>query len=1290
MEKNMPQDFENDTELLGKILQTSVSAITVLDTEGSIVFANEAAKDILGLVPSIIAGKPYNDPGWDITTFEGEPFPEEELPFSRVMETKRPVYGAQHAIRWPDGARRFLSINGAPILDAQEEVKQVVFSISDITEQQEMEEELRLSERRFRDVAEASGEYIWELDTEGKYTYVSKRLGEMLERPIEEIIGRTPYSFMSEEEARRIESVFSHLVKNRKPFKDMEHSSLLKDGSIIWQRVSGLPKFDRSGNFAGYRGTAADITEKKESEAAVKDSAERLEMAIAASGLGIWDLDIETGRLTWDNSMLDIYGISKEEFTSAYEVWEHALHPDDRYKAEAALQDTMHEFKPFDIQFRILRPDDTMRYIHALARTYFDNNGKPERIVGINQDVTERVKSENALREKEAKLSSLYELAPVAIILNRKSDGKFMEANPELFRLTGYSEEEYKELSYWDITPEKYAEVEKKQLEELERRGGYGPFEKEYIRKDGTLVPILLQGVVIRTADGEEMIWSIVQDISDQKRHERELQEAKEEAENANRAKSEFLANMSHEIRTPMNAVIGLSQLLLNTEMSRNQEDKLNKIHRSSKMLLGIINDILDFSKIESNKLKLELVDFDIRELVDQLSTLFYEAMAEKDLELFFHVSPDVPYMLKGDSLRIGQVLTNLLSNAVKFTHQGAVKLFVRRTRVTEEGVRIQFEVKDTGIGMNDEQLGRLFTPFTQADTSTTRKYGGSGLGLVISNRIVEAMGGELEVESKSEEGTVFSFELELLPSEEESTPDYREILATRKVLVVDDHKDARIILKEMLESYEMQVELAEGGEEGIGKVRNADAVGTPFDFILMDWKMPELNGLQASRKIQELAREGVLKQVAPAILMVSAYNFDEIGIDEGDKIDFLPKPVTASSLFNTLLRAAKGETGQSGTVSGRTAHIQAPVLSGLRVLLVEDNELNQEVAYTLLSETESEVLVANNGVEAVSMVEENSFDMIFMDLQMPEMDGYEATRVIRRTHPELPIIALTAAALVEDRQKAKEAGLNDHLIKPIQTEELYRTMKKYAPADFKGSNKKTRAKEGPKVTEDPKVPENIPGFDIAAGIDVSGGDPKFYFKMLFKYRGQLHELFSTLMQQTKDRVNIKSAEITAHSLKGVAANMGAKPLQKAAAEAEKKIKEGRVPDNADIEALEKAFEEVSRGFTLLEKYTEEHTQAASTFEAGQKKTGQEKAKQGSTDKNKQGRQPDMEYLRKVHSRLQAGEMLGDDEIESLLDALKGLADAQQRKRLFEYIDNLMYDEAAGLLDKIVHFKRKN
>ena len=896
-------------------------------------------------------------------------------------------------------------------------------------------------------MAEASGEYIWELDTEGKYTYASKRFGEMLRRPVDEMMGKTPFEFMPPDDAERVAQVFGDIVRDRQNFTGLEHRSVLPDGGFIWQRVSGLPIFDGAGTFAGYRGTAADITEQKRSEAALKEGAERLEMAVAASGLGIWDLDIATGRLTWDDSMLEIYGITKEEFTSAYEIWEYALHPEDRPKADAALKDAIRELKPFDFQFRIQRSDGQIRTIHALARVYFDDDGTPERLVGINMDITERVRSEKALRENEAKLSGLYNLAPVSIVLNRKSDGTFMEANPELFRLTGYSEEEYKKLSYFDITPEKYAEDEKAQLEEMERRGGYGPFEKEYIRKDGTLVPVILQGVVIKNADGEEMIWSIVQDISEQKEHEQELQQAKEEAESANRSKSEFLANMSHEIRTPMNAVIGLSQLLLNTQMRPDQEDKLHKIYQSSRMLLGIINDILDFSKIESGKLQLEVTDFSIRDVVDQLATLFYDAMDKKDLELFFHVAPDVPYMLSGDSLRIGQVLTNLISNAVKFTHEGAVKLFVRQTGQTEQGVTLQFEVQDTGIGMDREQLERLFTPFTQADSSTTRKYGGTGLGLVISSRIVAAMGGALEVESVPDEGSVFRFELELALAGEQTAPSFCGFLESKKILVVDDREEARVILEEMLTSCNMRVELAAGGEEAIEKVLNADKAGEPFEVILMDWKMPGLNGLEASRKIRELAGAGSLQRETPSILMVSAYNLEDIGIGEDEEIDFIPKPVTASSLFEALTRAATGDTGNRATVFAQSARIEAPVFSGLRVLLVEDNELNQEVAYNLLIQTQADVDIAQNGVEAVSMVKEQSYDMIFMDLQMPEMDGYEATRIIRKSDPDMPIIALTAGVMQEDRKRAQEAGLNEHLTKPIQTEELYRTMRTYAPA---------------------------------------------------------------------------------------------------------------------------------------------------------------------------------------------------------------------------------------------------
>ncbi|MFO7848955.1 MAG: PAS domain S-box protein [Spirochaetia bacterium] len=1254
MEKDPPTNFEQDTNLLGKILQTSVSAIMVLNTEGSIIHANEAAKKLLCLDSSEINGNTFNVPQWDITTYEGDPFPEEQLPFPRVINTKKPVYGIKHAIRWPDGSRRFLSINGAPILNEAGEIEKVVFSISDITEEKEMEEELRRSERRFRDVAEASGEYIWELDTEGKYTYVSKRLGEMLDRPVGEVIGKTPFFFMPEDEARRIEGWFTSIVKNRKPFKDLEHSSLLKDGSLIWQRVSGLPMFDNSGNYIGYRGTAADITEKKEHEAAIKESAERLEMAVAASGIGIWDLDIATGRLTWDDSMLDMYGIRREDFTSAYEAWEKALHPNDRYKAEAALQDTIHELKPFDVQFRIVRPDGETRNIHAIARVYFDEDDNPERIVGINMDITERLKSENALRENEAKLSSLYDLAPVAIILNRKSDGKFIEANPELFRLTGYSEDEYKELSYWDITPGEYAEAEKKQLEEIDKRGGYGPFEKEYIRKDGTLVPVLLQGVVIKAANGEELIWSIAQDISEQKRHERELHKAKEQAETANRAKSEFLANMSHEIRTPMNAVIGLSQLLLNTKMNRDQEDKLHKIHQSSKMLLGIINDILDFSKIESNKLKLEVLDFNLRELVVQLSTLFDEGVGKKDLELFFHISPDVPVMLKGDSLRIGQVLTNLLSNAVKFTHKGSVKLFIRRLEKSDKTARVQFEIKDTGIGMSEEQIQRLFTPFTQADTTTTRKYGGSGLGLVISSRIIEAMGGSLEVDSVPDKGTVFRFELELSLSEEEPVSDSWETLEKRKILVVDDHEDARIILEEMLESCNMQVELACDGEEGIEKVLNAEKSGGPFDFILMDWKMPGLNGIETSRKIRELSLQGELREKTPSILIISAYSSVVSEIEEIDGIDFISKPVTASSLFDSLLMLEQGEKRTADT--GR--RLEAPVFPGLKVLLVEDNELNQEVAYNLLAETEAKVSIANNGVEAVSLVQEHSFDMIFMDLQMPEMDGYEATRNIRRIYPKIPIIALTAAALVEDRRKAKEAGLDDHLIKPIHTGELYKTMQRYAPDRSTVRGEKVKAKENT------GLPENLPGFDIPSGVEISGGDPDFYLKMLLKYQQQLNELFTSLMRQITDTQKLKEAALTVHSLKGVAANMAATPLHKAAVEAEKKIKAGYIPENTDIEALEKAFEEVSRGFALLKSFTEKNAPASGA--------------------EQETNEPEADYFQKVYSQLRAGEMLEDAEIDSLLDALKGVAGAEQRDALFKSIDNLMYDEAADLLQDIL------
>ena len=476
-----------------------------------------------------------------------------------------------------------------------------------------------------------------------------------------------------------------------------------------------------------------------------------------------------------------------------------------------------------------------------------------------------------------------------------------------------------------------------------------------------------------------------------------ETQAAKEAAEEATRAKSEFLANMSHEIRTPMNAIMGMAHLALKTELTAKQYDYLKKIDISAKSLLGIINDILDFSKIEAGKLDMESVDFQLEDTLDNISTLVAIKTQEKGLELLFKTDPAVPRALIGDPLRLGQVLINLSNNAVKFTDSGEIVISTELIEKDERQVMIKFSVRDTGIGMTAEQAARLFQPFVQADSSMTRKYGGTGLGLTISKRLTEMMGGEIRVESQPGRGSTFIFSARFGLGKETAKKHLKPVSDMRgmKVLVVDDNATSRSILQEMLESFSFEVALAPSGEEGITELENASA-GKPFELVIMDWKMPGMDGIEASKRIKN--HQGLNK--IPAIILVTAYGREEVMQQAGQVglEGFLLKPVNPSILFDSIMQAF----GEAVPETSRMAHRheqEAEVLEHIRgayVLLVEDNEINQQVAREILEGAGLVVALATNGQEAVNAVKENNYDAVLMDVQMPVMDGYTATRKIR------------------------------------------------------------------------------------------------------------------------------------------------------------------------------------------------------------------------------------------------------------------------------------------------------
>ncbi|RNL64753.1 response regulator [Zhongshania marina] len=900
--------------------------------------------------------------------------------------------------------------------------------------------------------------------------------------------------------------------------------------------------------------------------------------------------------------------------------------------------------------------------IANIIRDITEVKAAQKQLILLNEGLEKQVELRTRELQRTAALQNgILTNAGYAIFTNRP-DGTLTLFNPAAEKMLGYSADEVVDKKpMWMLFEPSEIQPE---LERLSKAGGTGDqilsdvnYEREwtFVRKDGSHFPVMLKSNTLY--DNEQQVigyLGIARDLTRQKRQQRELEEAKAVAEEASKAKSEFLANMSHEIRTPMNAVLGMLNLLKYTDMTDRQSDYVRKASGAAEALLGIINDILDYSKIEAGKLILDIQPVIIDDVLRDIAVILSMNLSEKNVEILFNIDPTVPKMVMGDALRMKQILINLAGNAVKFTEQGEVMLSLYVQYERPQKLVLGFSVRDTGIGMTPEQQQRVFESFAQAEAGTNRRFGGTGLGLVISQRLIRLMGGELEVESELGKGSTFSFSLIVdKVADQELIEAGRRVIAPEcrnlHILVVDDNASARQIISGICESLGWTTVETESGAKAVELIAESLVSGKRFDIAFIDWMMPNMDGWETAKAIRNLGESSEL----PRLVMVTAHArevFDQrVDAEHSPLNGFLMKPVTASDIYNSVVDAQSGKLPAALEDGPRDAQKAKNSLSGMRILLVEDNITNQQVARELLAIEGAEVDVADNGQLGVDRIRraEMPFDVVLMDLQMPVMDGYEATREIRETLglKFLPIIAMTANAMPSDKEACLAAGMNDHIGKPFELAELVNALLKAAGRQENSIT--ADLEENDAVPDSAVLPEAPKGFVFKEALLRMGNNRKLYAGQARMFADRhCNDVQRVLDLLHKN--NRPSAVRELHTLRGVSATLGAQALAASLSEAELAAKS--VVEVSVIESILSKSEELLRQASEVLGDLANHLDPLESADAVEKDIDTEKL-QELLQLLKESNMRAMD----VHAELKAGLATFSDQAQALDEAISML-----------------------------------